>query len=71
MIQLPSSIWKKLSPEKKQQVYDIRKLQNKMDRAYFDNSTKKYERLKKEIVALLAEVMIDIEKIQKKLHIRL
>jgi len=71
MIQLPSSIWRKLSPEKKEEVYKIRKLQNKMDRAYFNNNKKLYDRLKKEIVSMLAEVMVDIENIQKKLHIKL
>lgn len=71
LIQLPSSIWRKLTPEKKQEVYKIRKLQNKMDRAYFKDNIKQYEKLKKEIVSLLAEVMIDIEKVQKKLHIKL
>lgn len=71
LIQLPSSIWRKLSPEKKEEVYKIRKLQNKMDRAYFSDNMKLYESLKKEIVSLLAEVMIDIERIQKKLHIKL
>ncbi len=71
LIQLPSFIWKKLTPKKKQEVYKIRKLQNKMDRAYFNDNMKQYESLKKEIISLLAEVMVDIEHIQKRLHIKL
>ena len=71
LIQLPGSIWRKLTPEKKQEVYKIRKLQYKMDRAYFNDNIKLYTSLKKEIILLLTEVMSDIEGIQKKLHIKL
>jgi len=71
LIQLPNSIWRKLTPEKKQEVYKIRKLQNKIDRAYFNGNIKLYASLKKEIVSLLSEVMIDIERVQKKLHTKL
>lgn len=66
LIQFPDSIWRRLSPEKKQQVYDIRKLQKRMDRAYLDNDMKTYKKFRKELIYLIGDLMIEVETTQKK-----
>ena len=68
ILQFPNSIWRKFDEALKIKIYDIRKLEKKMNILRSKGCKEKYNEIKKQLVLMFNDVLIETENIKKSIN---